>query len=125
MPRMSERTTVPAAGTWGDTIGYSRAVRVGQTIHVAGTTAPGADLAEQTKAAFGVALAAIAELGGSAADVVRTRMFLTNIADWEAAARAHGELFGAIKPVTTMVEVANLIDADLQVEVEVEAIIAG
>lgn len=120
---MSERTTVPAAGTWGDTIGYSRAVRVGQHVHMAGTTAPGADLAEQTRNAFGVALDAIAELGARPDDVVRTRMFLTDISQWEAAARAHGELFGAIKPVTTMVEVSALIDGDLLIEVELEAIL--
>lgn len=120
---MSERTTVPAAGAWGDIIGYSRAVRVGQTAHVAGTTAPGADVAEQTRGAFDVALKALAELGAGAADVVRTRMFLVDISQWEAAGRVHGEIFGESRPVTTMVEVSNLIDGDLLVEIEVEAII--
>lgn len=120
---MSERKTVPAAGAWGDIVGYSRAVRVGQTIHVAGTTAPGADVAEQTKGAFDVALKAIAELGGTVEDVVRTRMFLVDISQWEAAGRAHGEIFGASRPVTTMVEVSKLIDAELLVEIEVEAIL--
>ncbi len=120
---MSERKTVPAAGTWGPIIGYSRAVRVGQIVHVAGTTAPGADLAEQTRGAFETALDAIAELGATASDVVRTRMFLVDISQWEAAGRVHGELFGESRPVTTMVEVSNLIDGDLLIEVEVEAIL--
>ena len=120
---MSERKTVPAAGTWGPIIGYSRAVRVGQAVHVAGTTAPGADLAEQTRGAFGVALDAIAELGATVDDVVRTRMFLTDISQWEAAGRVHGELFGDVRPVTTMVEVSNLIDAELLIEIELEALL--
>jgi enamine deaminase RidA (YjgF/YER057c/UK114 family) len=120
---MSERTTVPAAGAWGDIIGYSRAVRVGQSVHVSGTTAPGADLTEQARGAFDVALKAIAELGATPADVVRTRMFLTDISQWEAAGRVHGELFGATKPTTTMVEVSNLIDPELVIEIEVEAIL--
>ncbi|MDO9357320.1 MAG: Rid family hydrolase [Solirubrobacteraceae bacterium] len=118
---MSERKTVPAAGAWGPIIGYSRAVRAGQSVNVAGTTAPGADLAEQTRAAFGVALDAAAELGATPADVVRTRMFLTDISQWEAAGRVHGELFGDSKPVTTMVEVSALIDSELLIEVELEA----
>lgn len=120
---MSERKTVPAAGAWGDIVGYSRAVRVGQTIHVAGTTAPGADVADQAKGAFDIALKAIAELGATPEDVVRTRMFLTDISQWEAAGRAHGELFGDSRPVTTMVEVSKLIDDDLLIEIEVEAIL--
>jgi enamine deaminase RidA (YjgF/YER057c/UK114 family) len=120
---MSERTTVPAAGAWGDIIGYSRAVRVGQSVHVSGTTAPGADVAEQARGAFDVALKAIGELGATADDVVRTRMFLTDISQWEAAGRVHGELFGANKPTTTMVEVSKLIDPELFIEIEVEAVL--
>jgi enamine deaminase RidA (YjgF/YER057c/UK114 family) len=120
---MSERKTVPAAGAWGDIVGYSRAVRVGQSIHVAGTTSPGHDVATQTAGALDIALKAIAELGGTAEDVVRTRLFLTDITEWEAAGRAHGAIFGTIRPANTMLEVSRLIDASLMVEVEVEALL--
>jgi enamine deaminase RidA (YjgF/YER057c/UK114 family) len=119
----AERKTVPAAGNWGDIVGYSRAVRVGQTIHVAGTTAPGDDVGAQTTGALEIALGAIAELGGTPEDVVRTRLFLTNIDEWEAAGRAHGAIFGAVRPANTMLEVSRLIDPSLLVEVEVEAIL--
>lgn len=120
---MSERSTVPAAGIWGDKLGYSRAVRVGQSIHVSGTTAPGADLREQTAGALAVAIAAITELGGTAEDVVRTRLYLTDIEQWEQAAEAHGAVFGAIKPANTTLEVSRLIDPTLLVEVELEAVL--
>jgi len=120
---MSDRKTVPAAGAWAEIIGYSRAVRVGQHIHVAGTTAPGEDVATQTTGALKIALDAIAELGGTADDVVRTRMYLTDVTDWEAAGRAHGAVFTTSRPATTMIEVSRLIDTNLMVEVEVEAIV--
>lgn len=118
-----DRQTVPAAGTWGEIVGYSRAVRVGQTIHVAGTTSPGDDVGAQTAGALEIAINAITELGGTREDVVRTRLFLTNIDEWEAAGRAHGEFFAGVNPTTTLLEVSRLIDADLLVEVEVEAIL--
>jgi len=122
---MSEsRTSVPAAGTWGDIVGYSRAVRVGDAIHVSGTTAPGADVAEQARGAFETALGALAELGGSASDVVRTRMYLVDITQWEAAGRVHGEIFGEVKPANTMLEVSKLIDPSLLIEIEVEALLS-
>lgn len=121
---MQQREVVEAAGEWGPKIGYSRAVRVGSVVHVAGTTAPGDGVEAQTRGAFEVALAALAELGGQPSDVVRTRMFLSNIDEWEAAGRAHGELFGEIRPVTTMLEVSRLIDPSLLVEIELEAIVA-
>ncbi len=122
---MSTRTTVPAAGQWAPILGYSRAVRVGQHIHVAGTTAPGADVAEQTRGALTTALNAIAELGGSAADVVRTRLYLTDATKWEEAGRVHGEFFGEVLPATTLLEVSALVDPSLLVEVEVEAILTA
>lgn len=121
---MSERNSVPAAGNWGDIVGYSRAVRVGQAIHVSGTTSPGADVAEQARGAFETALTALAQLGGSASDVVRTRMYLVDISQWEAAGRVHGELFGDVKPANTMLEVSKLIDPSLLIEVEVEALLS-
>jgi enamine deaminase RidA (YjgF/YER057c/UK114 family) len=120
---MSDRTNVEAAGTWGPIIGYSRAVRIGQHVHVAGTTAPGDGLEAQTRGAFATALSALAEVGGKPEDVVRTRMYLTDISQWEAAGRAHGEIFGEIRPVTTMIEVSALIDAELLIEIELEAIL--
>lgn len=120
---MSTRQNVEAAGTWGPIIGYSRAVRIGQHVHVAGTTSPGDGLEEQTRGAFEIALGALAEAGGKPEDVVRTRMYLTDISQWEAAGRAHGELFGEIRPVTTMIEVSNLIDSELLIEIELEAIL--
>ncbi len=120
---MTTRQTVEAAGTWGPIMGYSRAVRVGQHVHVAGTTAPGEGLEAQTRGALATILAAIAEVGGSAEHVVRTRIYVTDIADWEAAARAHGEIFGEIRPATTIVEVSRLIAPELLVEIEAEAIL--
>lgn len=122
---MSERRVVEAAGAWGPKVGYSRAVRIGDVVHVAGTTSPGDGVEAQTRGAFAIALGALAELGGSPTDVVRTRMFLTDIDEWEAAGRAHGEIFGEIRPVTTMVEVSRLIDPALVVEIELEAIVAA
>lgn len=121
---MSERKVVEAAGEWGPKIGYSRAVRVGNVINVAGTTSPGDGLEAQTKGALDIALAAIAELGGSAADVVRTRMYLTDISEWEAAARAHGAIFSEIRPASTILEVSSLVDSGLLIEIELEAIVA-
>lgn len=120
---MSARQTVEAAGTWGPVVGYSRAVKVGQHVHVAGTTAPGDSVEEQTRGALATALGALAELGGTPADVVRTRLYLTDISQWEGAGRAHGEVFGEIRPANTMVEVSKLIAPELLVELEVEAIL--
>jgi len=120
---MTTRQNVEAAGTWGPLVGYSRAVRVGQHVHVAGTTGPGEGVEEQTRAALATALGALAELGGRPEDVVRTRLFLTDISQWEAAGRAHGEVFGEIRPANTMLEVSRLIAPELLVELEVEAIL--
>jgi enamine deaminase RidA (YjgF/YER057c/UK114 family) len=120
---MSDRTTVEAAGAWGPIIGYSRAVRVGQHVHVAGTTAPGDGIEEQTRGALATALGALAELGGSPEDVVRTRLYLTDISLWEGVGRVHGEVFGKVLPVTTMLEVSKLIDPELLIELEIEAIL--
>jgi enamine deaminase RidA (YjgF/YER057c/UK114 family) len=120
---MSDRKNVEAAGTWGPIIGYSRAVRVGQHVYVAGTTAPGETLEEQTRGALATILGALAELGGRPEDVVRTRMYLTDATQWEGAARAHGEIFGEIRPASTLLEVSRLIDEGLLVEIEAEAIL--
>ena len=113
---------------WEATVGYCRVVRAGDHVHVAGTTATVdgrvvavGDAAEQTRVAIGIVAEALARAGASLADVVRTRMFVTDISQWEAIGRAHGEFFAAVRPVATMVEVTALIDPDLLVEIEVDA----
>jgi enamine deaminase RidA (YjgF/YER057c/UK114 family) len=113
---------------WEGTVGYCRVVRAGDHVHVAGTTATVdgrvvgvGDAAEQTRVALRLVAEALARAGASLTDVVRTRMFVTDIADWQAIGRAHGEVFADIRPVATMVEVTRLIDPELLVEIEVDA----
>lgn len=119
------RRSVTSGAEWEERYGYHRAVRVGNVAAVSGTTAPGPDAYTQARAAFAVALEALAELGAGAADVVRTRMYVTDIArDAEAVGRAHREAFGAAPPAATMVEVRALVTPDLLVEVEVDAVVA-
>ena len=124
------RQQIGSGSPWEDVVCYSRAVRVGNIIEVAGTTAMDGetligkgDVYLQTKFIFTKIEKALQQLGASLKDVVRTRMFVTNIADWEMVGKAHGEFFTAIKPVATMVEVSRLIDGDLLVEIEVTAVI--
>ena len=111
-------------------VGYSRAVRVGNVVEVAGTTAQdgdtvtGADAYDQTKRALGKIGTALQEAGASFENVIRTRIYVTDITQWEAVGRAHGEVFGAIRPASTMVEVSALIDPRLLVEIEATAIIS-
>lgn len=122
-----------SSGTkWEDLVGYSRGVRVGNQIEIAGTTAVDEagriygqeDPAAQTRYIIRKAKKAIVELGGELEHVIRTRIYVTNIAHWEAIGTAHGEFFGAIKPATTMVEVSNLIQPGILVEIEFTAILS-
>ena len=125
------RQQIGSGSPWEDIVGYSRAVKVGNIIEVAGTTAIDGDIVigkddvyKQTVFIFSIIEKALQQLGGSLKDVVRTRMFVTNIAEWQLVGKAHGEVFASIKPVTSMVEVSNLIEKDLLIEIEVTAIIA-
>lgn len=125
-----ERRRVPAGTIWGDKFGYSRAVRVGRTIHVSGTAGSdesgesrGDGAYDQTVYVLQRIERALAELGASMQDVVRTRVFVTDIEYWEEVAKAHAETFGSIKPASTLVEVSRLIETDLLVEIEADAIV--
>jgi enamine deaminase RidA (YjgF/YER057c/UK114 family) len=124
------RQQIGSGSPWEDIVGYSRAVKVDNTIEVAGTTAMDGDVLVgegdvylQTKFILNKVEKALHQLGGSLKDVVRTRMFVTNIKDWELVGKAHGEFFGNIKPVATMVQVQQLINEKMLIEIEVTAII--
>ena len=126
------RKKISSGSPWEDIVGYSRAVRVGNIIEVAGTTAMDGDILigkgnvyEQTVFIFKKIEKALIEAGATLADVVRTRMFVTDISLWEEVGKAHGEFFKEIKPVATMVEVSKLINDGLLIEIEVTAIVAG
>lgn len=115
---------VPARNEWGDRIGYSRAVRAGSLIEVAGTTAPGDSAYEQAQAALKTIGEALAEIGASFEDVVRTRMFVVDIqANADEVGRAHGEVFADIKPATAMYGVIGLLRPGMLVEIEATAFI--
>jgi len=119
------RQNIPGTSPYEPIIGFSRAVRIGNTVHLSGTGPVGADdldAAGQTRRIFEIAAAALAEAGARFEDVVRTRMFLARAEDWEAVGRVHGEFFGTIRPAATMV-VAALLNPKWCVEIEMEAVV--
>ena len=128
-----KRQTYSSATTWEPIVGYSRAVRVGSHVWVSGTTATDekgrivgkGDPYLQAKQAIANIERALAQAGGTLADVVRTRIYVLDIGQWEAIGRAHGEAFGAIRPATAMVQVSRLIDPDMLVEIEADAFFAS
>jgi len=122
---MSERQNIPGTSPYEPIIGFSRAVRIGNVVHVSGTGPVGAEelsAAEQTRTVLALIEKALAQAGATFEHVVRTRMFLSHVEDWEEVGRAHGEVFGTIRPASTMV-VAALLNPKWRIEIEAEAVL--
>ena len=120
------RANISGESPYEPIIGFSRAVRVGNVVHLSGTGPVGADnddAAEQTRRVFAIAREALAKAGCSLNDVVRTRMYITHAEDWEAVGRVHGEFFGAVRPAATMVVVAHLLNPAWRIEMEMDAVV--
>lgn len=128
---MTERRRVPTSARWAEAVGYSRAIRVGDTVYVSGTApvtdeggiaCPG-DPYGQAKRCLEIIVAALGEAGARPEHVVRTRMYVRRYSDWEEVGRAHAEVFGHVRPATTLVEVSGMIDPGILVEIEAIAVI--
>ena len=132
MITLSDRSNYSSGAPWESIAGYSRAVRIGNIIEVAGTTAVdtegqivgAGDIGVQTDYVFNKISKVLNDAGSKMSDVIRTRMYLTDINDWETVARVHGDIFSDIKPVSTLVEVSGLIDEELLNEIEVSAVVS-